>query len=152
MLEINLPEEVKELVEGSIFDIEEKTDNDKLSKFLFYAPDLIKIYGLAIAELKRQKRGLEKKVLKAEYSLEIATSEILLDLDTSAYKNEALRSAKLATTPEIGDARLSIRNMKDEILDIDSDIDELYETYWKWKNLRESLGDISKIRVAEMRV
>lgn len=151
MVEIQLPAEVKELVEGSIFDLDDNVDDNRLSKFLFYAPELVKIYGLSIAELKRQKRNIEKSIRRGEDELDIITSRILLDLDLSAYKNEALRNARMSTDPEVQVKRIAVRELKEKLMDIDSDIDEMYEYYWNFKSLRESLSDISKARTAERR-
>lgn len=151
MIEIELPEEVKQIVEGSIFDMDE-IDDDKLAKFLFYAPELVKVYGLAMADLKRQKREIEKKIWHKENELQMLVSEVLLDLDQSAYRNEALRSARMDAEPGVIKLRLEVRELEESILDIESDIDELSEYYWSFRSLRESLSDISKGRVADKRL
>jgi len=152
MIEIKLPEEVRALVEGSIFDLEDSINDDRLAKFLFYCPELVRTYGLAMAELRRLKRNKQKEIIRLQGALEVYTGELLLDLDTTIYRNEALREARINTDPGVEEKKGLIKALEFEILDIDSDLDELNEYYWSYRSLRDSLSDISKGRTAEKRL
>ena len=149
MVEIKLPDKVKDLIEGSIFNIEDSVDDSQLARFLFYVPTVVKEYGLAIAELRRNKRSLEGKIMKLEGELEILEGSIVLDLDTSIYKNDTLRSARVASDEQVADLKNKILALKREKLDVESDVDELTEMYWSFKTLKDSLESITKLRVSE---
>ena len=149
MVEIKLPDKVKDLIEGSIFNIEDSVDDSQLARFLFYVPTVVKEYGLAIAELRRNKRSLEGKIMKLEGELEILEGSIVLDLDTSIYKNDTLRSARVASDEQVVDLKNKILALKREKLDVESDVDELTEMYWSFKTLKDSLESITKLRVSE---
>ena len=149
MIEINLPEQTRALVEGDIFKLDESIDDTLLAKFLFYVPTVIREYGMAIAELRREKRSREKEVLLLQSKLEQKEAQVLLDLDTDIYKNESLRSAAVVDNEGVREIKDKIIEQKREMLDLDSDIDELSEAYWGFKNLRDSLESITKLRVSE---
>ncbi len=149
MVEIKLPDKVKDLIEGSVFDLEDSIDDSLLARFLFYVPTVVKEYGLAIAELKRQKRNVDSDIMSLEGKLEIAESEIVLDLDTSVYKNDTLRSARVASDDRIVAIKEEIMELKKVRLSLESDIDELTEMYWSFKTLKDSLESITKLRCSE---
>lgn len=149
MIEINLPEQTKALLEGDIFDLEDNVDDTLLAKFLFYVPTVIKEFGTAIAELRRQKRDLEKEVMLLEATLEHVEAEILLDLDVNRYTNESLRKAGVLDHENVRKLKSEIIERKKDMLDLDSDIDELTEKYWSFKSLKDSLDSITKLRVSE---
>lgn len=149
MIEINLPEETKSLIDGSVFKLDDSIDDTLLAKFLFYVPSVVREYGLAIAELKRQKREEESDLLGLQSDLDRKSAEILLELDTALYKNESMRSARIESDTEVIGIKELILIRKRHILGIESDIDELTEQYWSFKSLRDSLESITKLRIAE---
>lgn len=149
MIQINLPEQTKALVEGDIFKLDESVDDTLLAKFLFYVPTVVREFGLAIAELRRKKRELESTLLSTEGELEIESAHVILDLDTTIYKNEELRRAAVNENPRIVEIKDEIIALKKEMLGLESDIDELSEQYWGFKTLRDSLESITKLRVSE---
>lgn len=149
MVEINLPEQTKGLLEGDIFDLEDNVDDTLLAKFLFYVPTVVKEFGTAIAELRRQRRDLEKEVMLLESTLDHIEAEVLLELDPAEYKNESLRSAAVEVEPRVTEIKSEMIERKKGILDLESDIDELTEKYWAFKSLRDSLESITKLRVSE---
>lgn len=149
MIEINLPEQTKGLLEGDIFDLEDNVDDTLLAKFLFYVPTVVKEFGSAIAELRRQRRDFEKEILLLESTLDHVEAEILLELDPAEYKNESLRSAAVEVDHRVTEIKSEMIERKKKMLDLDSDIDELTEKYWAFKSLRDSLESITKLRVSE---
>jgi hypothetical protein len=149
MIEIKLPDKVQSLIDGTVFDLEDNIDDTLLAKFLFYVPTVIREYGLAIAELRRQRREVDKQVLLKENEIKTIEANVLLELDPNEYKNEALRKAAVDSNGEVGAARADIVELKMSGLDLDSDIDELTEAYWSFKSLRDSLDNITKLRVSE---
>ena len=149
MVEIKLPDKVKAIIDGTVFDLEDNIDDTLLAKFLFYVPTIVREYGLAIAELRRQKRDLEKEVLTLDSALEIIEAQVLLALDPNEYKNESLRSAAVDDNSEVVKYKNRIVHVKSAMLDLESDIDELTEAYWSFKSLRDSLESITKLRVSE---
>ena len=149
MVEINLPEQTKALLEGDIFAMDDQIDDTRLAKFLFYVPTVVKEFGVAIAELRRQKRDLEKEVLLLESQLEQREASVLLDLDVSRYTNESLRKAAVVEDEEVISLKGQVVQTKRDMLDYDSDIDELTEKYWGFKSLKDSLESITKLRVSE---
>jgi len=149
MVEIKLPEQTRAILDGTVFDLEDNIDDTLLAKFLFYVPTVVREYGLAIAELRRQERNIEKDILTQENALKNIEAEILLDLDPAEYKNEALRSAAVAVNVEVKAIKEVIVDLKRKALDVRSDVDELTEAYWSFKTLKDSLESITKLRVSE---
>jgi predicted nucleic acid-binding Zn-ribbon protein len=149
MVEIKLPEQTRAILDGTVFDLEDNIDDTLLAKFLFYVPTVVREYGLAIAELRRQKRTIEKDILLLESKVERQEAEVLLELDSTEYKNESLRSAAVEVNPEVKELKDEIIKRKRDILDIESDVDELTEGYWSFKALKDSLESITKLRVSE---
>jgi hypothetical protein len=149
MIKIKLPEQTKAIIDGTVFDLEDNIDDTLLAKFLFYVPTVVREYGLAIAELRRQERNIEKDILTQENALKNIEAEILLDLDPAEYKNEALRSAAVAVNVEVKAIKEVIVDLKRKALDVRSDVDELTEAYWSFKTLKDSLESITKLRVSE---
>lgn len=140
-IEIVLPDNVKRFVDPnvSVFDIEDNVDPTLLAKYLFYMPEISRIFGVAIAQLKREKRTLERAKVRKE-------SEIILDctfgFESHKFKNEQARNAKVQ-------ADLGYQGLCKEVDDIEGQIDEMYESVWKYKNLLQSLDNISKLKISE---
>ena len=61
-IEINLPSEIEQLVNGSVFDSDGMIQDDVLEKFLFYNPEIIRIYGLALADLKKERSKILSQI------------------------------------------------------------------------------------------
>lgn len=149
MVHIELPEDTRFILEGDIFKLDNEIDDSMLAKFLFYVPAVVREFGLAIAELRRQRREIEGKLISAEAELENVSSNVMLDLDISVYKNEELRKAGINEDPRVKAIKEDIVSFKKEMLELDSDIDDLTEQYWSFKSLRDSLESITKLRVSE---
>ena len=149
MVKIELPEDTRFILEGDIFKLDSEIDDSMLAKFLFYVPAVVREFGLAIAELRRQKRELEAKLLSVEGELEIESAHVVLDLDVTLYKNEELRKAGVNEHTRVIQIKDEIVTIKKDILRLESDIDELTEQYWSFKSLRDSLESITKLRVSE---
>lgn len=149
MIQINLPEETKALIEGDIFKLDDQIDDTLLAKFLFYVPSIVREYGMAIAELRRQRRVLEGTLLSLQGALETREAFVLLDQDIAVYKNEALRNAGVCEDEAVVEIKKEIIDIKKKILEFESDIDELTEQYWSFKTLKDSLESITKLRVSE---
>jgi len=149
MIEINLPEKTRALVEGDIFKLDDSIDDTLLAKFLFYVPTVVREYGLAIAELRRAKREYEKEILMLQSELERTEAEVLLGLDVEVYKNESLRDAGVKDSSKVQELKSRIIEQKKGMLDVESDTDELVEQYWGFKTLKDSLESITKLRVSE---
>lgn len=151
MLNIQLPEEVKSLTEGSLFDNDGLISDDILSKYLAYNPELIRIYGLAVADLKKSKRELELDMMKLEREMDRVKASIILKIDPSIYKNEAMREAKVIMDEEYRKLQDNMLELKKDMISLDRDIDELSELYWKHKSMQESLDSMTKLRLSERR-
>ena len=149
MVKIELPEDTRFILEGDIFKLDSEIDDSMLAKFLFYVPAVVREFGLAIAELRRQKRELEAKLLSVEGELEIESAHVVLDLDVTLYKNEELRKAGVNEHTRVIQIKDEIVTIKKDILRLESDIDELTEQYWSFKSLRDSLESITKLRCSE---
>lgn len=149
MVHIDLPENTRFILEGDIFKLDSEIDDSMLAKFLFYVPSVVREFGLAVAELRRQKRKLEGEVLTKESELEYESSYAMLDLDVAVYKNEELRKAGVNENVKVRELKGIIVTKKKEILELESDIDDLTEQYWSFKSLRDSLESITKLRVSE---
>ena len=151
VLEIQLPEEVQNLTEGSLFDNDGLISDNMLSKFLAYNPEIIRIYGLALASLKKTKREMEIEVKKTEKRMERIRATIILKLDPGIYKNDSMREAKVVLDEEYQSAQENIFKIQTELIELDCEIDELEEMYWKHKATGESLDSLTKLRLSERR-
>ncbi len=149
VLEIQLPEEVQNLTEGSLFDNDGLISDNMLSKYLAYNPEIIRIYGLAMADLKKKKREMELTIRRLESRLDRARANIILKIDPSVYKNESMREAKVLMDEEYQSIQKEIFHLQEDLIELDSDIDELSETYWKHKGMQSSLDAMTKLRLAE---
>lgn len=148
-INIQLPEEVKGLMEGNLFDKDGLISDDMLSKFLAYNPEIIRIYGLALASLKKTKREMEIEVKKTEKGMERIRATIILKLDPGVYKNDSMREAKVVLDEEYQRAQENIFKIQTELIELDCEIDELEEMYWKHKGMGDSLDSMTKLRLAE---
>lgn len=138
---IELPAHIEGLLEASIFDLEDSVDPTALNKYLFYMPEVTRVYGLAIVQLKEDKRKLERQ-------LELRQSEVLIDIanavDSQKYKNEQMRTAKVVADEKY-------QSIKTELAQVESAIEENQEHVWKYKNLMNALDNIARLRVSENR-
>jgi len=148
-LNIQLPKEVESLTEGSLFDNDGLISDDMLSKYLAYNPELIRIYGLAMADLKKTRGELELEAKKLEMRQERIRSSILLKLDPGIYKNDSLREAKVILDEEYQKIQEEVLAINTDIIEITGNIDELSEKYWKHKAMQQSLDAMTKLRLAE---
>lgn len=139
--QIDLPVEVRDLLDKTIFDLDEQVDPDYLNKYLFYMPEVIRLFGLAIAEVKREVR-------EAEIELAGIRNDRLMELavDTFAhqFKNEQMRTAYV-------ESDLNFRKKEKEIVLKEYQMNKLIEEVRKYKNLMMSLDNISKLRISERR-
>lgn len=149
VLEIQLPEEVKDLTEGSLFDNAGLINDDILSKYLAYNPELIRIYGLAVADLKKKKRELELEVYSLEKEQERIRAKIVLKIDPNVYKNESMREAKVLESEEYIELGKQIIAKKSDLIEFDYEIDQLAESYWKHKNMQQNLDAMTKLLLSE---
>lgn len=149
VLEIQLPEEVQNLTEGSLFDNDGLISDDMLSKYLAYNPELIRIYGLAVVDLKKKKREMELRVYSLEREQERVRAETILKIDPGVYKNESMREAKVLENKEYVKLGKEIITLKRDLIEIDYEIDQLSESYWKHKNMQQSLDAMTKLRLSE---
>lgn len=134
---IELPEEIRSLVDGNVFNAEGHVQDDMLVKILAYLPEVIRIYGMAVTSLKKTKKDLELEK-------ELKEAKLLLTIDPNIYKNDAMRGAKIMVDEEI-------ISLKKEILEIDNEISEAIHTYMKYKNMLETVKEINKQRDRERR-
>lgn len=148
-INIQLPEEVQNLTEGSLFDNDGLISDDMLSKYLAYNPELIRIYGLAVADLKKKKREMELRVYSLEREQERVRAETILKIDPGIYKNESMREAKVLENEEYVKLGKEIIALKRDLIEIDYEIDQLSESYWKHKNMQQSLDAMTKLRLSE---
>jgi hypothetical protein len=149
VLEIQLPEEVQNLTEGSLFDNDGLISDNMLSKYLAYNPELIRIYGLAMADLKKKKREMEFDIYALEKDQEKVRARTILKIDPSVYKNESMREAKVLEGEEYIDIEKKIMTLKKDLIELDYEIDQLSESYWKHKGMQQSLDAMTKLRLAE---
>lgn len=150
-LNIQLPEEVRNLTEGSLFDNDGLISDNMLSKYLAYNPEIIRIYGLAMADLKKKKRELEIEIKKSENAQKRIRANIVLKLDPGIYKNESMREAKVILDNEYRDSEDNMFVLLKDVADLESEIDSIAESYWKHKGMQESLDSMTKIRLSERR-
>jgi len=148
-INIVLPEEVRDLAEGNLFDKDGLISDDVLSKFLAYNPEIIRIYGLALASLKKTKREMEIAIKKTEKEMERIRATIILKLDPGIYKNDSMREAKVVLDENYQEAQKHILEIEEDLIELDAEIDELSEMYWKYKGVGNSLDAMTKIRLAE---
>jgi len=148
-INIQLPKEIENLVEGSVFDNDGLISDDKLSKYLAYNPEIIRIYGLAMVDLKKSKRALELEVEKHEKAMERIRASIILKLDPGIYKNDGMREAKVVLDQEYQREQEIITEIKEDLIMLSSELDELSEKYWKHKSMQGSLDSMTKLRLAE---
>ena len=149
MIEIELPSEVQKLVEGSVFDTDGLIEDNALAKYLFYLPELIRIYGTALADLEAKKRLLEIEIDKDTFLRNKRWSSTLIKLDSITYKNEDMRSAKMFTNSEYSSDTENIFNKQTELVELTNELEKLKQVYYKFKNMQTSLTDLTKLRVAE---
>ena len=151
MLEIQLPEEVKSLTEGSLFDNDGLINDDMLSKYLAYNPELTRIYGLAVADLRKTKRELELEIFKLEQEMERVKAGILIKIDPAIYKNESMREARVILDEEYRKLQDKVLSIKKDMISLDKEIDDLSELYRKHKSMQQSLDAMTKLRLSERR-
>jgi len=149
VLEIQLPEEVQNLTEGSLFDNDGLISDNMLSKYLAYNPELIRIYGLAMADLKKKKREMEFDIYALEKDQEKVRARTILKIDPGVYKNESMREAKVLEGEEYIDIEKKIMTLKKDLIELDYEIDQLSESYWKHKGMQQSLDAMTKLRLSE---
>lgn len=154
--EINLPEKIEEVLELSMFDIDNLIQDATLNQFLFYIPDIIKLIGLEIAALKAAKRSFDQDIYKEEnINLKRLESDILIELaygiDSQRYKNEQMRTAKVMQDQRYIDQLDKIQEIKKLKDEIEYKIDRKNEYSWKYKNLNNNLDNLSKLRISERR-
>lgn len=149
VLEIQLPEEVQNLTEGSLFDNDGLISDNMLSKYLAYNPELIRIYGLAVADLRKKKREMEFEIYALEKDQEKVRARTILKIDPGVYKNESMREAKVLESEEYIDIEKKIMTLKKDLIELDYEIDQLSESYWKHKGMQQSLDAMAKLRLAE---
>ena len=148
-INIQLPAEIQNLTEGNLFDKDGLISDDVLSKFLAYNPEIIRIYGLALASLKKTKREMEIAIKKTEKEMERIRATIILKLDPGIYKNDSMREAKVVLDENYQEAQKHILEIEEDLIELDAEIDELSEMYWKYKGVGNSLDAMTKIRLAE---
>lgn len=138
---IQLPKEVEELLSRTIFDIDDNVDTDYLNKYLFYMPEVIRLFGLAIAEIKREVSMLEIQLdgIKNTKLMGIAS-----EINSFQFKNEQMRTAFVESDP-------TFRKTKEKIVEKVFEIDNLTEEVRKYKNLLLALDNISKLKISERR-
>jgi hypothetical protein len=149
---VKLPKGVEDLLSKDPFTIDGLIDDQVLNRYLFYMPEVVKTYGLIIASLKQKKREAERNIWKIE-NIELAgvRSTILLRADTKEYRNEELRDALFMSKVEYTNVLNKYSDAVKERDEIDGEIDTYQEEIWKFKNLMQSLDNISKLRVSERR-
>lgn len=148
-INIQLPAEIQNLTEGSLFDNDGLISDDKLSKYLAYNPEVIRIYGLAQVDLKKTKGDIELAIKRKEMELERIRAEIILKLDPGIYKNDSLREAKVVMDERYQEIQNEILDMNQDLIDLNRELDELSEKYWKHKSMQGSLDSMTKIRLSE---
>ena len=138
---IELPSHLKELLDLDLFELEDSVDPHLLSKYLYYTPEITRVYGLIVADLK-------SKVREAERRLKLEEASILLEIndsfDSHKYKNEQLRTAKVTSSKPY-------QEVLTELNILQSDIDTYQEYIWKFRNLQNALEMIAKLRIAEQK-
>jgi hypothetical protein len=141
-IEVKIPESILRFTTADLFELETSTDPDALEKYLFYMPEVVRSYGVVVAELKRRKNI-------REFELEVRESAIMAELsspmNSHRYKNEHSRLAAVRKDEEYQ----AIRN---DMIEIESDIAVSQELMFKFKNLLSSLYNITQLRVSERKV
>ena len=148
-INIQLPEEVQNLTEGSLFDNDGLISDNMLSKYLAYNPELIRIYGLAVADLRKKKREMEFEIYALEKDQEKVRARTILKIDPGVYKNESMREAKVLESEEYIDIEKKIMALKKDLIELDYEIDQLAESYWKHKNMQQNLDAMTKLLLSE---
>lgn len=138
---IQLPKEVEELLNRTIFDIDNNVDVDYLNKYLFYMPEVIRLFGLAIAEIKREISMLE---IQLDGIKNTKLMGIVSEINSFQFKNEQMRTAFV-------ESDLNFRKTKEKIVEKQYQIDNLTEEVRKYKNLLLALDNISKLKISERR-
>jgi meiotically up-regulated gene 157 (Mug157) protein len=104
-------------------------------------PEVIRIFGLASAEIRKEIRELELSVIRV-------TNEKLIGLMDNPYahqfKNEQMRTAYVETD-------LNLQKIKKDIIDKQYELDQITEEIRKYRNLMQSLDNISKLKISERR-
>lgn len=154
-MQIQIPIQVKELLNKPLFNLDGVIDDVLLNKYLFYMPETIQIIGLGIAELKREKREKELTKWAIEKKMEEVEAKILLeimdDIDAQKYRNEQMRNARVRIDDRYKEVLLKQKEVMGAINTIDSDIDELMEEVYRYRNLNQNLNSISQLRISERR-
>ena len=154
-MQIQIPIQVKELLNKPLFNLDGVIDDVLLNKYLFYMPETIQIIGLGIAELKREKRKKELNKWAIEKKMEEVEAKILLEImdeiDAQKYRNEQMRNARVRIDDRYKEVLLKQKEVMGAINTIDSDIDELMEEVYRYRNLNQNLNSISQLRISERR-
>lgn len=104
-------------------------------------PEVIRLFGLAIAEIKREVSMLEIQLdgIKNTKLMGIAS-----EINSFQFKNEQMRTAFVESDP-------TFRKTKEKIVEKVFEIDNLTEEVRKYKNLLLALDNISKLKISERR-
>jgi hypothetical protein len=149
---IELPEELSSLLEKTIFDLDEIMP-DALNKYLFYMPEVMRIYGLAVAQLKHNKAEIELEVNSLEGKLKRVEADlmnrIMNGIDAHKYRNEQMRNAAVFSDPSYLNVIDEISGKKKEIIEYDYEISVNQDLVYKYRNMLSALDNIAKLRISE---
>lgn len=104
-------------------------------------PEVIRLFGLAIAEIKREISMLE---IQLDGIKNTKLMGIVSEINSFQFKNEQMRTAFV-------ESDLNFRKTKEKIVEKQYQIDNLTEEVRKYKNLLLALDNISKLKISERR-
>lgn len=149
-----LPDEIQKLINMNPFELEDTFDPTLLEKYLFYMPEIIRILGLHMANIKAIKRKIEFEIYLIENSnggrLASKRSEILVELsysiDAARFKNEQMRDAYVQSMDSYKEIIEELNSLRAELTEIESAIEIADKEVWKYINLNNNIDNISKLR------
>lgn len=137
-----LPQEVSKVFNKSIFELDGTINDTQLEKYLFYVPELIRLYSIKVVELKHKRRILQYKLEKRKAEL---LNKLLNDIDSHKYRNEQYREAYVKSDPQYNE-------IVKELIKIENKYDKVIETIWSMKSFLSALSDITKLRISEKKL
>lgn len=149
--EIELPKEAVDILEQDMFELE-VIDDQLLSKLLYYAPEMIRLVSIGVAELQKRIDDVDLEIQIQNEQLRQKESELLLSIngvESHKYKNEQMRNAYIWSDKgykEIQGRIFGLKQIKNKLVKHYSINDQ---KIWKLRNLLKSLDTISKLRISE---
>lgn len=145
-----LPKKIEQLIDADVFTQDDLIDDTMLYKMEMFVPAIAEAHDLVIAQLKGDKGRLAIELWSLENEeLAQERARIMLGIDKKAYPNADLREARTTNDERIVEIMAKIRRKKEEINEIDTEINTWIAKVWRFKNLQNNLDNISKLRISE---